>query len=358
LGAAFGVITVLGPKGAGQIEVATFRSDAEYSDGRHPDRVVFSTAREDASRRDFTINGLFYDPIRQRVIDFVGGQEDLRRQVIRAIGDPEERFGEDKLRMLRAVRFAATFDFTVDQATQAAIRRMAPQITAVSAERIAEEMGRMLVDPRRAEAARLLLASGLAGVILPEIVPAHPQHQHELESRLSVLSRLREPGFPLALSALLPDRVDAAAAERLCRRWRMSNLDTARVRWLVEHRHALKEARSLRWSVLQPVLIAEGIDDLVALGEAEAALGVGDAEEIRWCRSLLGRPRAELDPPPILTGDDLLRRGLPPGPVYKFLLDRVRAAQLDGEIRTREDALRSVDPLLAEWSEAEEGKDG
>ena len=170
IGASFGVITVIGSKAAGMIEVATFRKDAAYSDGRHPDHVTFSSAREDAARRDFTINGLFYDPLEDRIIDFVGGQDDLTSKTIRAIGNPRERFAEDKLRMIRAVRFSATFDFALEEETRAAIREMADQIGVVSPERIAMEMRRMLVDASCVAAVRLLLSTNLAAAVLPEIV--------------------------------------------------------------------------------------------------------------------------------------------------------------------------------------------
>src|SRR5262249_10299637 len=156
IGASFGVITVLGPRAAGQIEVATFRTDAAYSDGRHPDSVTFTTAEHDAQRRDFTINGLFFDPIAEKVVDYVGGQADLERHVLRAIGDPRLRFGEDKLRMLRAVRFAAAFNFAIDRQTLDAIQEMAPEISNVSAERIGAEIRRMLTDRSRAAAFALL----------------------------------------------------------------------------------------------------------------------------------------------------------------------------------------------------------
>src|SRR6186997_3487253 len=156
IGAAFGVITVLGPRTAGQIEVATFRSDAAYSDGRHPDSVTFTTAEHDAERRDFTINGLFYDPVAEQVVDYVGGQDDLHKRTIRAIGDARARLGEDKLRMLRAVRFATAFDFTIDADTLRAIQKMAAELNTVSAERIGMEVRLMLIDPNRAVALRLL----------------------------------------------------------------------------------------------------------------------------------------------------------------------------------------------------------
>ena len=170
IGASFGVITVIGPKTAGMIEVATFRKDAAYSDGRHPDHVTFSSAKEDAARGDFTINGLFLDPLEDRVIDYVGGQEDLARRRIRAIGNPRERIAEDKLRLLRAVRFSAAFDFALEEETRAAIGEMAGQIGEVSPERIAMEMRRMLVDPSRVAAVRLLIETNLAAAVLPEIV--------------------------------------------------------------------------------------------------------------------------------------------------------------------------------------------
>jgi len=345
IGAAFGVITVIGPKPAGMVEVATFRRDADYSDGRHPDRVTFSSAEEDASRRDFTINGLFYDPVEQRVIDFVDGQEDIRRRVIRAIGSPLDRFCEDKLRMLRAVRFTATFDFHLEADTLAAIRQMADQITVVSSERIAMEMRRMLVDRRRTEAVRLLLETGLAAMVLPEIVPDDDTQRQRLDGCLAVLARLPQPGFPLALGALLHELVAPAGARRVCTRWRLSNKETDRVVWLVKHRRVLCGAQSMPWSTLQPLLIAEGIDDLLALHESASAAG---AEDVGHCRSLLQRPREVLDPPPLLTGDDLLSHGISAGPKYKMLLQRTRDAQLDEEIHTKAEALEFVDRLAEE----------
>ncbi len=341
VGAAFGVIAVLGPKDAGQIEVATFRRDAAYSDGRHPDQVTFSSAAEDASRRDFTINGLFYDPLDQRVLDFVGGQEDLARRRICAIGDPYQRFQEDKLRLLRAVRFAAAFEFDVEPRTLEAVRRMAGEITVVSAERIAAEMERMLVDRHRVRAVRLLLQTGLAAAVLPETVPTDPAQQARLDATLAILERLVQPGFPLALATLL--HLWGAAA--VCQRWRLSNRHTDRTSWLVEFHAALHEPRSLRWSQLQPLLLSEGIDDLMALEEAASLAAARDTSHVAWCRSLLAQPREVLDPPPLLTGDDLLRHGIPPGPAYRVLLQRIRDAQLDGEIRTQEDALELADRL-------------
>lgn len=346
VGAAFGVITVIGPAGAGQVEVATFRRDESYTNGRHPDRVAFSTPREDASRRDFTINGLFYDPLEDRVVDFVGGQQDLADRLIRAIGDPYQRFQEDKLRLLRAVRFAAAFDFQLEGCTLEAVRRMAAEITAVSPERIGAEIERMLVDRHRSRAVRLLLDTGLAAVIVPEVVPADAEQAARFEQSLAILDRLREPGFPLALAALLHLWVDAAGAVAVCRRWRLSNFQTDRVRWLVDNQGALRQARQMRWSALQRLLVADGIEDLLLLEEATMLARSADASHVAWCRSLVEQPREVLDPPPLLTGDDLVAHGLEPGPVYRMLLERVRDAQLDGEIHDRAGALELVDRLL------------
>ncbi len=348
IGAAFGVITVLGPKQAGQVEVTTFRRETTYSDGRHPDSVSFSSAQEDASRRDFTINGMFFDPVEGRVIDFVGGQEDLRRGMIRAIGDPEERIAEDKLRMLRAIRFASAFDFELDPKTYEAIRRRAAEIGVVSVERIAEEMRKMLTGDGRSRAVRLILETGLAGAILPEIVPSGPGEQQQVERSLAVLKLLENPGFPLALAALLIGRVESGESEEICRRWRLSNRELDRVRWLVVHHGATANASQKPWSEIQPILVAEGAEDLLALGEAEAKLGERAAGEIAWCREQRMRPPEELDPPPILTGDDLKRHGLTPGPVFSVLLDRIRRAQLDQKIHTPGEALDFLDRLLEE----------
>ncbi len=346
IGAAFGVIAVIGPKGAGTVEVTTFRRDAPYSDGRHPDGVSFSSAAEDASRRDFTINGLFYDPTEQRVIDFVGGQEDLAQRRLRAIGDARQRFAEDKLRMLRAVRFAATFAFSLDQPTRAAIAAMAAEIRVVSPERIAMEMRRMLADPRRAAGVQLLWETRLAAAILPEIVPRDETERRRLDDALAGLSKLTDDAdFPLALAALLYPFVDEEGAAAVCGRWRLSNKETERVGWLVRHHASLLDAQAMRWSALQPFLVAEGIDDLLALTEAGSSAGAAAAGH---CRSLLAEPRTVLDPPPLLTGDDLLAHGIPSGPQYKTLLQRVRDGQLDGAIRDQAEALAMVEKWMAE----------
>ncbi|HPP51874.1 MAG TPA: CCA tRNA nucleotidyltransferase [Thermoguttaceae bacterium] len=341
VGAAFGTITVVGPRGAGQVEVTTFRQDAEYSDGRHPDRVWFTSAQEDAQRRDFTINGLFYDPVQQEYIDYVGGREDIQRGQIRAIGDPQQRFHEDKLRMLRAVRFAAELGFTVEPATFQAIAQMADQILQVSAERIAGEMQRLLTAPFRGEGVRLLAASGLACPLLPEILTPHTnQPRPELERTLQLLERLQEPSFALVLAALLAGLCTARQVIAIGRRWRLSNQVMERAAWLVEHHEVLRQAAGQPWSKLQPILIHPGASELLALMEAKSQLGWAAAEDIQFCRAKLALPPEVLNPPPLITGDDLNQLGIPQGPIYKKILDQVRADQLDGIIQSADQALQ------------------
>ncbi|MBN1590662.1 MAG: CCA tRNA nucleotidyltransferase [Pirellulales bacterium] len=348
VGAAFGVVVVLGPSGAGQIEVATFRSESGYHDGRHPERVAFSSAREDALRRDFTINGLFYDPIEERVIDFVDGQADLRAGIVRAIGNPVDRFTEDKLRLLRAVRFAATLGFTLETATRQAVEQMASQVTVVSAERIADEMERMLVSKNRTVGLRLLLETGLAAEVLPEIVPVDARQRTQLENALGVVDRLERPTFSLALAVVLFGRVSPAGVERVCRRWRLSNQASDRAEWLVAHHGCLKNAPTGRWSVLQKILVSPGIEELLQWTAAEAAAKGREATDVAYCRECLAWPPEKLDPPPLATGDDLVRHGLVPGPIFSELLARLRDAQLDGLIETKAQAMAMVDRLVAD----------
>ncbi len=358
IGAAFGVICVLGPPQAGQVEVTTFRTDAGYSDGRRPDSVAYSSAEEDAQRRDFTINGLFYDPIEDRLIDFVGGVEDLQRQVLRAIRDPRERFREDKLRMLRAIRFAATFRFTIDEQTFAAVQEMSGEIGVVSVERIAEEVRRMLEHPQRAEAAGLLMESGLLAMILPEVAslkqqpaPLHTTAHDAFEYTQQVMGTLETAGFPLALATLLhaikfDDKQQAGQfAHALGRRWKLAVDVFERTAWLLQHLLALENVTSLPWPTLQRILIHENVLDLLALHAARAEVGAANMADVTYCREKLDLPPKELNPPLLLTGDDLITHGVPRGKAYKTLLDAVRDAQLDKVIFTKQQALALVDVL-------------
>jgi poly(A) polymerase len=340
VGAAFGVIAVIGPRGAGQIEVTTFRRDIAYSDGRHPDQVAFSSPEEDAKRRDFTINGMFYDPLAERVIDFVGGAADVRSGIVRAIGKARERFTEDKLRMLRAVRFAAVFNFQLEAATLAAIHEMASQITVVSAERIAAEMRIVLAHEARVRAAQLLAETGLLRAILPEA--AELAGTIEWARTIDLLGAVEKSTFPLALAVLLHEAKGENLAEAVGHRWRLARKETDRVAWLLKHRRSLEGARQQRWSQLQPLLINEGAEELIALHAAEAT---ANADDLAFCREQLARPAAELNPPPLLSGDNLIGIGIARGPGMARLLKAVRTAQLDGQARDREAALKLVEQL-------------
>ncbi|MFO0870586.1 MAG: CCA tRNA nucleotidyltransferase [Pirellulales bacterium] len=347
VGAAFGVITVLGRHGAGAVEVATFRRDATYSDGRHPDSVTFSSAAEDALRRDFTINGMFYDPLAEQVVDYVGGQEDLAAGVVRAIRDPRERFHEDKLRMLRAIRFATIFGFTLETQTLAAIRQLAAEVVIVSAERIAAELRRLLPHPARRRGLELLSASRLLPVLLPELAGFDPESAWRdadsdatWRATLELLDALPSPTFPVALAALIrPVATGGTAAETICRRWRLSNDETARVDWLLTRLDEVLAARDLPWPRLQRLLIAPGIGELLSLAEGvERTSGLATPQS-DYCRELLAQPAAQLNPPPLVTGDDLRRAGLRPGPMFRELLEAIRDRQLTGELTTAAEAL-------------------
>src|SRR5262245_6615761 len=382
VGASFGVVEVLGPQTTDsllKVQVATFRSDVSYSDGRHPDAVVFSSAREDALRRDFTINGMFFDPVENQLIDYVGGQDDLKAKVLRAIGDPATRIAEDKLRMLRAVRLAARFELNIEPATFAAIQAAAAQITVVSAERIAEELRKLLVDPHRSRGVRLLDETGLVKAILPELVPMKglPQGLPDAPNGdlwdhvIGILARLPpEPSFPLAFAALLhdigkprtvgrtPDKytfynhehVGRRMASEICERLKLSNAERERIEWLVEKHQFLSDAPKMRVSKLKTTLAHAGIRELLALHRADALAWGRSTEHVDYCEKLLLEwTEIDLNPPALLTGHDLQEMGLEPGPLYKRLLDAVREAQLDGTVKTREEALELVRRLLKEW---------
>jgi poly(A) polymerase len=347
VGAAFGVITVLGPKGAGQIEVATFRTDAAYTDGRHPAGVTFSTAPEDAQRRDFTINGLFFDPLAGTVHDYVGGRADLAAGVVRAIGVPAMRFGEDHLRMLRAVRFAAAFGFALDGETRAAIERMTHLVTTVSPERIAQELRAMVGRPGRRRALELLAETGLAREVLPDVAPGAPgDGGHAWGEAARIIDALDEPSLASALAALY-ERAGAAPLRQAGARLRLSNREVKLAGWLLEavgmiEQPEAAEVASRPWSAVQPWLAHDDAFLLADLLRARADCGRGSAATAAWVTAQLARPRGELDPPPLLTGADLLAAGVAAGPAMGATLARLRALQLDGVIATREQAIERV----------------
>ncbi len=363
VGASFGVITVIGPRGAGQIDVATFRRDAAYSDGRHPDSVSFTTAEEDALRRDYTINGLFFDPLTNRVIDYVGGQEDLHRGIVRAIGDPVQRIAEDKLRMVRGVRFAARFGFALDEPTRRAIQASAGELVICSAERIAAELRRILTHDSRARGVQLLESTGLLAVMLPEVSLLAPDEGWSPESTaetpwrrtLHLLARLSEPTFAVALAALvreisLADDPRSAVAHmpthdmphRLFERWRLSTHELEEMTQVLRDEPVVRDARKLPWPRLQRILSAPRIESTLCLATGVAAVLGDGSEGVAFCRDVLRRPAAEWNPPPLVTGEDLKHLGIPPGPAYRALLETARDAQLESQIHSREEALQLV----------------
>jgi poly(A) polymerase len=369
VGASFGVVEVLGPRENPElhVEVATFRSDGAYLDGRHPESVQFSSPEQDAQRRDFTINGLFFDPLESQLIDFVNGQADLEARILRAIGDPAQRFAEDKLRIMRGVRLAARFELSIDTLTLDAMRAMADQITVVSAERIADELKKMLALPQRVRAMKLLMDLGIADIILPELAalrdwPASGEGEAGCDAWMHVLralGHLEEPvSFPLAFACLLHRLENQANVTEptttrkrdgrqgytpvglICRRLKLSVAERERVDWLVTNQRALLDAPNLSRSKLKRILAAPGILELLALHDADARAEGSPTDHVEFCRQLLDRwSRAEIDPPVLATGHDLEALGLSPGPEFKPLLDTVRDAQLNGILETREDAL-------------------
>lgn len=347
VGAAFGVITVLGPKPAGQVEVATFRADAPYTDGRHPAGVTFCGAREDALRRDFTINGLFFDPLEDEVIDYVGGQLDLADGIVRAIGVPSMRFGEDHLRMLRAVRFSAGFGFPLERETRRAIESMAHLVESVSPERIAAELRAMCSRPGRSEAISLLVDTGLVEPVFHEF---SDKPSAFWSSAATILDAIDEPDLPLALAILCRD--DAVAMSRLGKRLRLANHERKLAAWLVSAVTAIVSATavdgpaSLPWSELQPWLADAHRFRLADLLRALAANGITATETAAWVSQQVERPATDLDPPPLLGGDALIALGVPAGPAVGQALRRLRNLQLDGRLASQAEAVEQVKAWL------------
>lgn len=331
VGESFGVMLVR--HRGHSIEVATFRTDGIYSDGRHPDRVQFSDAVHDASRRDFTINGLFQHPLTSAVIDHVGGQADLKRGMIRAIGDAEARLREDRLRMLRAVRFAARFGFEIEPVTADAIRQGANRLEGVSRERIGQEVKRMLTHPMRAVAAWTLQYLGLDAVVLNEA------HAAVAPTRLSRLPD--EVPYPTALAAWLLDRHEGASLDLagLVRRWAaalvLSNAETEQVAACIDAYLVLRTNWPSLGIAKQKRLAASH-----AFEQAELVLlAIDRATFVNIRHQVQELARSGLAPKPLLDGDDLVRLGVPSGPAYRRILDAVYDAQLEGGVKDRPQAL-------------------
>jgi tRNA nucleotidyltransferase (CCA-adding enzyme) len=366
VGAAFGVIRVV--EDDGEYEVATFRTEGPYLNGRHPSSVRFATAREDVARRDFTVNGLLYDPRREQVLDFVGGRADLAARLIRTIGDPVARFTEDRLRMLRGVRLATELGFEIAPEALAALRRLAPRLDEVSPERIRDELVRIVTGPDPGGALALLRDTGLLQVILPEVaaeigVPQpeafHPEGDVFEHTRLA-MAHLRAPSVTLAMATLLHDvgkpptferaqdrirfsrhdEVGAALARTVMERLRFSRRETDRVVALVGRHMVFKDVMQMRESKLRRLIASEEFPELLALHRADCAASHGDLTASDRVEALMEQlAGAPPIPPPLINGEDVLALGLAPGPRVGEILRRVENARLDGEVRTREEAL-------------------
>lgn len=366
VGMQFGVVLVL--EAGQQFEVATFRSDEAYVDGRRPSRVHFGTAEADAARRDFTVNALFLDPETNRVLDFVGGAADLAAGRIRAIGDAGARIAEDRLRMLRAVRFAARFGFVIEDATREAIRAAAPRLVDIAAERIGDEIVKILTEGAARRGFELLHETGLLDVVLPEVaamqgVAQSPVHHPEGDVWHHTLLLLQQlpagVSETLALGALLHDvakpetaaahgdritfwrhaELGAERAVAICQRLRRSRATWERVEYLVRHHLRLLDAPAMRPATLKRLLAADGFDELSRLARLDALASSCDLGAVLFCDARRRELDAEqLRPARLLGGHDVLAMGYPAGPRIGEILRAVEDAQLDGAVRTRAEA--------------------
>ena len=379
VGAQFGVIIVLddyAKEDPAQVEVATFRSDVGYSDGRHPDRVIYSKSpEEDVRRRDFTINGLLLDPETNEVLDFVQGRKDLGAHLIRAIGDPGARFIEDKLRMVRAVRFAARFGYAIEAHTFAAIKKLAPQIKQVSAERLRDELTKILTEGAARRGFELLDETGLLKELLPEIaatkgVEQPPQYHPEGDvwvHTLIMLEKLKAGGSEtLAWGVLLHDvgkpptftppdgpsgrirfdghdEVGTQMAGAICRRFRFSNEETEQIMALVSNHMRFKDVLKMRPATLKRFVRMNHFDEHLELHRVDCLSSHGSLENYDYTRRfILETPPEEVRPPRLLTGEDLKEMGFKPGPTFREILDALEDAQLEGRVSNREEAERLV----------------
>ena len=363
IGQEFGVVAVV--LDGHPYQVATFRREGPYLDGRRPSYVEYADARADVLRRDFTVNALLYDPFTRTVWDFVDGRGDLDQRIIRTVGDPTERFTEDWLRLLRAVRFAIELEFSIDPATFAALRSLSSSIAGTSAERIRDELLRLLLAPGRADGVRLLESTGLLAVILPEIaamagVPQPPEFHPEgdvLTHTCLALQHLEPPTAVLAVATLLHDvgkpptfsvadrirfndhaEVGATMAEAICQRLRLSAAATRAATVLVRDHLRIRDLPRMRPGRARQFLQRPDIGDLLALHRADCLASHGDLEIYHWALRALTEVAATPPPRRLITGDDLIAIGYAPGPLFAEMLEAISAAQEEGEITTPEEA--------------------
>jgi poly(A) polymerase len=375
---ATGALARPGERAKGAVEVATFRSDMGYSDGRHPDQVRFTKdPREDVERRDFTINGMMLDPLvfdktTNEILDFVGGRDDLKAGIVRAIGDPERRFAEDKLRMLRAVRFAARFDYKIDPATMEAIQKLAPKIHQVSSERVREELTKMLTEGQARRAFELLDSTRLLPEVLPEIaamkgVEQPPQYHPEGDVFVHTLLLLEKLptgcSKTLAWGALLhdvgkpptfrvaPDRirfdghveVGVKMAAEICRRLRFSNDETDQILALIDNHMRFADVQRMNQSTLKKFLRLPAFDEHLELHRIDCLSSHGQLDSYEYSREQLQSiPPEAIRPAPLITGQDLIEAGYEPGPRFKEILTEIEDAQLEGRLTSRAAAMEFV----------------
>ncbi len=369
VGAAYGVQIVVLPEG--MFEVATFRKDGPYLDGRHPDHVEFVDEIEDARRRDFTVNAMFFDPATDSIIDYVGGREDLQRRVIRTVGEPCARFAEDHLRLLRAIRFAARLRYEIEPQTWNAITEMAQLVVSTSGERIREEILKILTEGGARRAFELLDRSRMLVHILPEVaamkgVEQPPEFHPEgdvFEHTLMMLDMASAPSATLAMAILLHDvgkpltqtfedrirfnnhdKVGARETEKICRRLRMSNEDTKRIAWIVENHMRVDAIPSMRENRRKRFVREDDFQDLLEVCRLDCLASHNSLDTINWIEEYIAKlPPEQLKPAPLLRGGDLIEMKYTPGPVFAEILHAVEDEQLEGTIATPDEAKAFVE---------------
>jgi poly(A) polymerase len=385
VGAAFGVVVVV--ENGVNFEVATFRSDGAYLDHRHPVDVRFSSPEEDAKRRDFTINGMFFDPEKNEVIDFVGGKKDLDAKIVRAIGDPAARFSEDRLRMLRAVRFATVLDYKIDNATWDALVASAASINEISAERIREELLKIFLSPNRVRGWDLLDESGLMRVVLPELEAMkgclqpeqfHPEGDVFQHTRLMLELIPEKVSVPLVLSVLFHDvgkpvtstvdetgrirfnehdRIGAAMTEAIMERLRFSRAEIDAVVEMVRQHMVFKDVPKMRVAKLKRFMARPTFEEELELHRVDCASSHGMLDNYEFLLEKREEFANEpIIPPPLVNGDDLIALGMKPGPKFGEILEAVETRQLEGELKDRHQALEWVKAEYAPASKAKKMK--
>lgn len=372
-GAAFGVISVL--MGKREYEVATFRKEGNYSDGRRPDHVEYTDAKGDATRRDFTINGMFYDPIEEKVIDFVGGEKDIKSRLIRAIGDPQERFTEDKLRILRAVRLATNLDFQIEDKTKQAVKKMASKIHQVSAERIRVEILKILTNGRARKGFELLDELHLLNEVLPEVVKMkgveqppefHPEGDVYVHTMMMLDMLKKGVADDFAIAILLHDvgkpgtfvvkerirfdghvEVGADMAVSICKRLKFSNKAINHIYELIRQHLKFKDVKHMKESTLKRFLRQDRFSDHLELHRIDCLCSHGSLESYGFCQEkLVIFNKEKMKPKPLIGGKDLIKMGLEPGPLFRKVLTHIEDLQLEGKVKNKKEALKQAKEYL------------